>query len=245
LGKFEIIGTEHQARAAKALYTYLVESKGSTEPNTLLVHTHKLLDAIVRSKVVAEGHIGCLTDQVLCLSLMRPHSCFAMANVFTGTCARIAHGFFDTISHTARLKHGGYHNYVPIDQKPPLHERDTTAGDSCRDADDDDIEDVWNKPAAFTIDGEEGELFTEADFGMEDEEAEAARFREVDTQIEEELMGMEQENDDDDVDGQSTGELSAIISTLDLYMFIRGIQALSWMWSRRPNLQLWKRSRLC
>jgi hypothetical protein len=54
-----------------------------------------------------------------------------------------------------------------------------------------------------------------------DEEVEVARFREVDKEIEEELMEIEWENDDDDDrDGQSTGELSAILSRLDLYMFI-------------------------
>jgi len=117
LGKFEIVGTDSQARAAKELYTYLIQSRGSTEPDALLVHAHRLLDAIVRSKTVTEGHIGCITDQVLCLALMRPNNRFGMANVFTGICARNAHGFFDTVAHTAHLKLGGHEHFVPINQE--------------------------------------------------------------------------------------------------------------------------------
>jgi len=115
LGKFEIMSMDAKARAAKVLHIYLTHSKGSTEPDALLVHIHRLMDTIICSKNMVEGHIGCLTDQVLCYLLMRPNNCFLMANRFMVICARTAHCFFDTISHTACLKLGGHKSYAPID----------------------------------------------------------------------------------------------------------------------------------
>jgi hypothetical protein len=186
LGKFEIIGTDSQARAAKALYAYLV--KGSTEPDVLLAHAHRLLDAIVRSKTVTEGHVGCITDQVLCLALMRPNNRFGMANVFTGICARNTHGFFDTIAHTARLKLGGHERYVPIDQDPVFQ------SDAPQEASDDDVDNGWDVPGAFTIDGEVGDSVSEMDLGMDEDEEEEARLRDVDEELEEM---------DDEVEGEA------------------------------------------
>ncbi|KIM76526.1 hypothetical protein PILCRDRAFT_12755 [Piloderma croceum F 1598] len=217
LGNFEIIGTDSQARAAKALYTYLIQSRGSTEANALLVHAHKLLDAIVHSKTVAEGHIGCLTNQVLCLALMRPNNRFGMANVFTGICARNAHGFFDTISHTVRLKLGGHEDYVPIDQEP-MCQSDSTAIDM-REAnyDDDDMDDGWDILGVFTMDGEAGGSVSEVDFGIdEDDDEEEARLRGVDEELEEmeeELTDMEGKGDD--CDSRSAGEFFTVIAFLN------------------------------
>ena len=92
-----------------------------------------------------------------------------MANLFTGICAGNAHRFFDTISHTACLKLGGHKHYVPIDQEP-VHQSNSASTN--RQEADDDVDDGWDIPGAFTIDGEVGDSASEVDLGMDDDDNE-------------------------------------------------------------------------
>ena len=207
LGSFEIIGSEAQAKAAKAMYRYLLTSKGSTNDTTLLAHAHRLMDSVVRCKNAAESPIGCLTDQVLCLAWMRPNGCFGMANPFTGLCAMSQHGFYNIATHSIRLMVEGHKRYFPTDGNATGGEGGF--GEVGEIGGGDDEIDGHDAPGKFVLEAEG--VDGDADFGIdneddEEEEEEAERLRLVDEELGE-IHNEEETDDENDEDpGESAGE---------------------------------------
>lgn len=128
LGSFSIIATHQQGKATSDLYRYLVETKGVPQRGPLLQYLHCLLDVLVRTKNSVEDCIACPTDQAACLSSLRPHGHFRMANVFTGWCAMLQHCMFDISAHIVRLEFGGHDHYTFLESveggRSDIHHKD-------------------------------------------------------------------------------------------------------------------------
>jgi Cft2 family RNA processing exonuclease len=151
LGNFRVIGTRNHAKVTVDLYMHIIEVKGILKPGPLLGYLHHLLDALVRTKILADDRMACPTDQAACLVSMRSHARFQLANPFTSWCAKLQHCMFDISAHIIRLEFGDHDDYVPHGSKKAVlpdvrnedvvREVDDQSGASDSDSDSDETSD--------------------------------------------------------------------------------------------------------